>query len=89
MSSGRQAVHDDEVDWENTKKSLNIAEVTWDVYSQEADTAVTLHNMYGLTGQLLILGVKAIQDIVELKRSIRSKEQLIEQYAEMQKQLTI
>jgi hypothetical protein len=56
MSSGIQAIHDDEDDWDRFC-SKNGADSRWSLYSREYRHAIEQNNKYGYTGRELRLAV--------------------------------
>lgn len=68
--------HDDDDDWQTLKRTADISDVSWDVYSREAD-----HAKYGyekkLTGGRLKMYVKHALELDKLKER-QTKE--IEEY---------
>jgi hypothetical protein len=58
MGCGQKAWHDDEEDWDFLKRTHNIEDVRWDVYSTEASIAKEMVNSNPLLkGPLLKLDV--------------------------------
>jgi hypothetical protein len=62
MSSSRQAIYDDEVDWERFCEKNGIDDTRWKLYSPEYRHAYEQHNKHGYVGRELRLAVShAIQ----------------------------
>ena len=67
MGSIMSAINDDISDWEKLKRTAEITDVTWDVYSPEAAFASTGYKEAGYTGARLKLHVMHKMEINALK----------------------
>lgn len=57
MSSSRQAIYDDEIEWDAFCRETG-ADTRWDAYSREAEHTKKLHEKYGYTHRELKLAVQ-------------------------------
>jgi hypothetical protein len=84
MSSSRQAIHDDEEDWDHFCKKTG-ADSRWKLYSQEYDHAKEQHNKYGYTHRELKLAVAHAIQRNELATAQANEWKELKQFIELEK----